>query len=138
MLGSVLVCTKGRPWSEAGQKPGDMPAVLAIFVAETESEKRLLQQWNVDQVNPEKSEGPKGMRSGPQQHRLRRKDNDDARDHGISDVSIRSLNNEVSGRVPWREGSLAFGGEATSGREKEEQADQKRHDPSCLKDESPR
>jgi hypothetical protein len=51
-----------------------MPAVLTIILAETVLEKRLFEEGDVDQVDSKESDSPKGMRSGPEEHRLRRED----------------------------------------------------------------
>jgi len=77
LLGSVLVSTRNRPRRDAWEDSRYMLGVLKIRLTETEPEHRLLEKWDINEVDAQKGERPKGMRSGREEHRLTNKNEDD-------------------------------------------------------------
>ena len=112
-----------------------MPAVFPIRVTKSPFQPGLLDEWKVNQIEDPETGGPDSMRPGPEPERFAKQDQDNARNHGITDVLIRSTDHKHPGRIPRGEGTPALDGKPPYGSDKKYQAHAEQRKANPLKEE---
>ena len=92
--------------------PRHVPAILSIRRAEAVGQKRLLEQRNVDRVEPEKNQRPYEVRPGQEHERLAEQHQDDTRDHRVAHVAVGTPDHELAWWIPRGQGAPTLGDEA--------------------------
>jgi hypothetical protein len=98
-------------------------AVFSIVCSKPLRQEWLLEERDIDAVDPQKDERPAQMRTGQQYQRLAEEDQNHAGDHRIADVSVGSSDHQPPWRIPWGQRAVALGDEAAERGGKQESAD---------------
>jgi len=85
-----------------------MPTIEPIGITKSSFQLRLLNKWNVDEIEDYEADCPDAMGRRQQRERLTEQDQNDSGNHRIPDESIRPTYDEYTWRIPRGKGALPF------------------------------
>src|SRR5882724_5660369 len=114
------------------QEPRNVVAILPVGGPEPLGQKWLLEQGNVDRIDPEKNQGPLEMRPRQEHRRLAEEHQDDPRDHRIAHVAVGTPNDQPSGWIPGGQCAPAVADKAPQAGAEQQYPDAQQPEPASL------
>lgn len=111
-----------------------MPTIFPIRVTKSPLQLRLLDEWNVNEIENQKTARPNAMGQRRQHARFAEQDQNDSGNHRITDELIRPVHDEHTRRIPRRQCPLPFGRKPSHGGRGEDKTQTDQSEPDHLEE----